>query len=182
MSCRDQINALTPRLRRYARALVAAHPAPNSLADDLVRAALQLMANTKRPWRWFDLEIRAYTALTDLHREFLRNSGFGAGTAFEKCHSCASGLVTTNVGAALTVPRDKLSSALSALALEDREALLLVVIEGFGYARAMRILKISRSVLITRLSRARGALSKSLNAQPPVRLSKSRPPHLRLVK
>ena len=37
---RDQLNALTPRLRRYARALATGSPAPSSFADDLVHAAL----------------------------------------------------------------------------------------------------------------------------------------------
>lgn len=182
MSFRDELISLTPRLRRYARALVSAHPAPNDLADELVRAALQNMLDSGIPGRWFDLEIRAYSALTQLHREAWKGAGLDARAALERGHSCAGGLHAAKRTEGSAAPRDRLSSALGTLGLEEREALLLVVLEGFDYARAARILKMSRAVLIARLSRARDTLGRALNSEGPANTSKSRAPHLRLVK
>ena len=70
---------------------------------------------------------------------------------------------------------------LLALALEEREALLLVVLEGFSYAQAARILKISRTVLIMRLAWARAALSE-IAPETPSRPAKTRPSYLHVVK
>jgi RNA polymerase sigma-70 factor, ECF subfamily len=79
-------------------------------------------------------------------------------------------------------PRDKFADALLALALEEREALLLVVLEGLSYAQAARILKISRTVLVMRLAFARAALSETPAAKTPSRPAKARPSYLRVVK
>jgi len=182
VSFRDELVSLTPRLRRYARALVAAHPAPNDLADDLVRSALQSLLDSGIPGRWFDVEIRAYSTLTQLHREASKSAGLDARAALENGHSCAGGLRPAKRTEGLGAPRDRLSSALGTLGLDEREALLLVVLEGFGYARAARILKLSRAVLMARLSRARDTLGRALSAEGSAPTAKSRAPHLRLVK
>ena len=55
-------------------------------------------------------------------------------------------------------PRSTFADTLLALSLEEREALLLVALEGFTHAQAARILKISRTILVARLARARAAL------------------------
>jgi RNA polymerase sigma-70 factor (ECF subfamily) len=178
VSVRDELNLLTPRLRRYARALAGSHPAPSELADDLVRSALERMLECGFAGRWLDLEIRAYAALTEVHREALRNASLETNAALEKGHSCAAG-AHANMAHGLAAPRDRLSSALGTLALEEKEALLLVVLEGFGYTRAAGVLKVSKPVLIARLARARESLTRSL-AEPKPRLGK--PTHLRLVK
>lgn len=84
--------------------------------------------------------------------------------------------------AALSSPRDKFAEALLSLALEEREALLLVVLEGFSYAQAARILKISRAVLVARLAQARAALGEIPAPEFASRPAKVLPSYLRLVK
>jgi RNA polymerase sigma-70 factor, ECF subfamily len=68
------------------------------------------------------------------------------------------------------------------LGLDEREALLLVALEGFDYGQAARILKISRSVLVGRLARARAALSETVPVESSGRPVKARPTYLQLVK
>ncbi len=53
---------------------------------------------------------------------------------------------------------------------------MLIVLEGFSYAQAARILKISRTVLIRRLACARAALSEIPASETPSRPAKARPP------
>ena len=48
MSLRDDLNVCAPRLRRFARALVDGHPAPNKTADDLVQAILHADITARR--------------------------------------------------------------------------------------------------------------------------------------
>ena len=72
------------------------------------------------------------------------------------------------------------------LPLEDREALLLVALEGFDYGDAARILRVPRATLLTRLTQARSALGDLLTARPePARRPSigqgNGAPHLRLV-
>jgi RNA polymerase sigma-70 factor, ECF subfamily len=78
--------------------------------------------------------------------------------------------------------REEFAGLLSALSLEEREALLLVVVEGFNYLQAARILKISRGVLIARLARARAKLGQRGVPQPPMQPARTRPSYLRVVK
>ncbi len=192
MSLRDDLNLRAPRLRRYARALVAAHPGPSDAADDLVRAALQRTLESEPRVAPPDLDTQIYSFVTEMHRDLLRGSSLRAPSLGSSILIDTGAL---NVGGAhspekipnLYSPRDKLSAALCGLRLEEREALLLVALAGFTYAQAARILKISRPILISRLSRARAAMSQTLQDQtlqesPPARKAKPRPAHLRLVK
>lgn len=185
MSVRDELSVMTPRLRRYARALMQASPAPNDAADELVHAAFMRVLESGSPERRPDLAIQVYAHLTQLHRDsrhqFQTGGGNGAlsGGSLHGDDSLARA-GHSNALHANALPRG-LCAALSSLRLEEREALLLVALEGFNYAQAARILHISRSGLIARLGRARGRLAEALSEtspQAPLR----RPTHLRLVK
>jgi RNA polymerase sigma-70 factor (ECF subfamily) len=182
VSNQDELAILTPRLRRYARALVAAHPAPNDMADELVRTAIQRMFSAGMPSHGGDLDLRAYTILTELHREALHHVKLGTRAALQKGQGCTADMPLSNMTPALAVPRDKLSYALGSLPLEEKEALLLVVLEGFSYAKAARIMKISRAVLVARLARARETLGAALDATMTLRSGKTHAPYLRVVK
>ncbi len=183
MDLRNELNSSAPRLRRYARALAAGHPGPSEIADDLVHAALLRALEICVPsHQRGDLAIQLYSLVTEIHRDALRSANLRASAVVEKGNSYASGLRPTEKMHSLCSPRDKLSGALAGLKIEEREALLLVALEGLSYAQAARVLKISRPILLARLARAREALGLVLAMEtPPVR-AKPRPSHLRLVK
>lgn len=189
---REDLNLLAPRLRRYARGLIAGHPGPNEVADAFVGSVLRRALETGLSQAAPDASLLAYSILIDTHREHLRAAGLGAPSFGSPTHgsaalvktggSYATDLHPSDKLASVFISNDNLSSALSTLKLEEREALLLVSLEGFTYAQAARILKISRPILIARLSRARERLPKNLQGRLPSRLVKSRPTHLRVVK
>lgn len=177
MGLRDDLNLCAPRLRRYARALVGGHPGPNEIADDLVQAILPraLKAGAASRLAGPDLHLHLYTLITEWHRERL-----GVNAQMEKENFTAGGARAAQKPPLF--PPDKFAEALLSLALEEREALLLVVLEGFSYAQAARILKISRTVLVARLARARAALGEIPAPEFASRPAKVLPSYLRLVK
>ncbi len=181
MTFRDDLDRYSARLRRYARGLVAGKPAAAELADDLVRATFARRGQIGLLARWLDLEAGLYALLTRIHRDAARTGSLGAWRTIETGHYCAGGVARSERTTGRASPVDKISEALGGLALEEREALLLVAVEGFSYARSARILKVSRRVLIARLSRARTALSQIPYASVPMRSGKARPTHLRVV-
>lgn len=181
MNVQDDVILSAPRLRRYARALVAGHPGPSDFADDLVQATLRRVLDAGLPGRRDDVDIHLYALLTDMHRETVRRGSVGLSAARESGGSYAGALHATERMASPAASRDRLSGALGRLRLEDKEALLLVVLEAFSHAQAARILKISQAILIARLSRARATLGE-VSAETVAQRSKVRPAHLRLVK
>jgi RNA polymerase sigma-70 factor (ECF subfamily) len=184
VALRDELNLCAPRLCRYARALVTGHPGPSAIADDLVHAVLLRTweAGTTLRLNGRDLHLHLYTLLTEWHRERLAAGRMGGKAHMEKENFHAGGPRAAGNLPLPTSPRDKFAAALLALALEEREALLLVVLEGFSYAQAARILKISRPVLITRLVCARAALGEIPAPETPARPAKAFPSYLRVVK
>jgi len=203
VNLREDLNLLAPRLRRYARALVAGHPGPNETADVLVSVALRRAFETGAVSPALELDILAFGFLAEISREQsgapgARTSSLGSlqgamlglsvgdgvsRNALPKTGgSCATDLHAPEKLASALESNDSLCSALCALKLEEREALLLVDLESFSYAQAARILKISRPILVARLSRAREKLPKYLKDGSSSRRSKWRPSHLRVVK
>ena len=180
MSLRDELKLLAPRLRRFARALAAGHPGESDYADGLVRAALLRTLELGGPRRLSDLNIHLYGLLVELHHEAAQSANLSASSAFENRGSQAGGVRASEIPPLCS--RDALPGALAGLTLEEREALALVVIERFSYVQAARILKISRPILISRLSRARTALGERLGGATSLQPSKPRPSHLRVVK
>ena len=171
---RKELNACAPRLRRYARALATGNPAASSLADDLVQAALMRALGARQLGTAADLPIRLYATVTHLHRETCAQTACGVRPA----------LIAGTLAPALA-RQTRLSAALLSLPLDEREALLLVALEGFDHGEAARILRISRTILLSRLTRARRALDVGLavpSQQQAPRSNATRPrAHLRLV-
>ena len=178
MSLRDELNAVIPRLRRYARALATGNPVHSELADELVRATLMRALGARTLGAPNDLLIRLYATITQLHREMavVGRSAMAAGVG-------RPALVSTGGGMPMPTRNTRLSAGLMALPLENREALLLVALEGFGHGDAARILRTSRSVLIGRLTQARTSLENSLQtrATPKPAAPARTVPYLRLV-
>jgi RNA polymerase sigma-70 factor (ECF subfamily) len=160
------LDAATPALRRYARALCAGAGAGPAAADDLVQAALEragarIRAKDMRPANDGEARFSAYAALTELAGRELR-------------------------GAAPARPSPRLPAIVHGLAdlpFDERAALLLVALEGFGYDDAARVTGASREATLARLMRARAALA-GLELRPlaPSDGARRAPAHLRVVK
>ncbi len=181
MELRDDLSALTPRLRRYARALATGHPGGSDVADDLVHAALMRALGSRNLGTHADLVIRLYATLTQLYRDI---AGGEQARVMKGKPSLVSQQAVPAQTSALIVRQSKLTLGLLSLPLEDREALLLVALENFDHGEAARILRISRTALFSRLTRARVALAAHLQTRQTraVEERERHPSHLRLVK
>ena len=164
---------MTPRLRRYARALVSGGSGECEVSDALVHATLMRALGARALGGTADLSVRLFATVTQLHRDLApaERSEIAAG----------AGRRPYSGGAPVPAPVNRLAAALLHLPLEEREALLLVTLEGFEHAVAARILRISRPVLFERLTRARTALGQHLGTPAPARAPAPRAPYLRLV-
>ncbi len=180
MKLRDDLNAMTPRLRRYARALTSGHAGGSELADDLVHATLMRALGSRNLGTHADLVVRLYATLTQLHRDVAAERRVNGDSAAKPAAAKPANAATTPS----LVRQSKLTAGLMSLSLEDREALLLVALENFDHAEAARILRVSRNGLLGRLTRARIALETQLHTRQG-RAGEERerhPSHLRLVK
>jgi RNA polymerase sigma-70 factor, ECF subfamily len=174
VTSREAIETLTPGLRRYARALTGL----GNAADEIVQATLMRTLEEERRWRDDELKMRVYGTLTQLNRQRQRAQAVRR-----------QGEAPPGRGGALAKPgsrRDAISKALDVLATEEREALLLVVVEGFSYQEAAEIIGAPKATLVARLMRARGALAAAqgfdLRSRPSPTAPQRAAGHLRLVK
>lgn len=163
----DQLETCVPALRRYARALTR----NADLADDLVQDCLERAISRRGLFRPTG-PVRAwlFTILLNLHRNALRASHRRGET------------VDIDMVPELSTPAAQpghialaeLARAIDTLPPEQKEALLLVTLEGIPYAEAAGIIGIPLGTLMSRLGRARAAL-RTLTGHPAE-------PHLRTVK
>ena len=163
----DQLETCVPALRRYARALTR----NADLADDLVQDCLERAISRRGLFRPSG-PVRAwlFTILLNLHRNALRSSRRRG----ELMHIDAVPEISTPAPQPGYVALAEMARAIDTLPLEQKEALLLVTLEGLAYQEAADILKIPLGTLMSRLGRARAAL-RLLTATPAE-------PHLRTVK
>lgn len=165
---------MTPRLRRYARGLVSGHAAACEVSDSLVHATLMRAIGARGLGGVADLPVRLFATVTQLHRDLApaERSEFAAGGSRRPSFMAPGG--------SQRAPTSRLAGGLMALSVEEREALLLVTLEGFDHATVARILRVSRPVLLERLTRARTALACHLG-EPLSSPVPTRVPYLRLV-
>lgn len=174
MTSREAIETLTPGLRRYARALTGL----GNAADEIVQATLMRTLEEERRWRDDELKMRVYATLTQLNRQRQRAQ------AVRRQGEASPGRGGTPPKSGSR--REAISKALDLLAAEEREALLLVVLEGFSYQEAAEIIGAPKATLVARLMRARAALAAAQGLDPRSRLNPSAGQrsagHLRVVK
>ena len=148
----DEIKATVPALRRYARALTRNADRADDLVQDCLERAIRkrsLFAPTGPLQAWL------FRILINLWRNDLR---------FERRrgdHVPIDSLVSEPAVAAPQPGRialAEMSRAIDRLPDDQREALLLVVIDGASYQEAAGILGIPTGTLMSRLGRARAAL------------------------
>jgi RNA polymerase sigma-70 factor, ECF subfamily len=175
VTSREAIETLTPGLRRYARALTGL----GNGADEIVQATLMRTLEEERRWRDDELKMRVYGTLTQLNRQ--RQRAQAVRRQGEAPPGRAGG-APAKAGSR----REAISKALDVLATEEREALLLVVLEGFNYQEAAEIIGAPKATLVARLMRARAALAAAQGIDPRSRSVLSAQQrsagHLRVVK
>ncbi|WP_034294899.1 RNA polymerase sigma factor [Herbaspirillum sp. RV1423] len=157
MSDESHLLACIPRLRRYARALAGDRAGADDLVQDTMERAWQKMSSWRkgtdmRPW--------LFSIMHNLHVDQRRKPVIPT--------------VTLDDEDALAVPAhapDRLAgydleSALRLLAAEQREILLLVVLEEMTYEEVAATLSIPIGTVMSRLSRARERLRGLVEGRP----------------
>ncbi len=154
----DEIELSVPALRRYARALTrdADH------ADDLVQDCIERAIRKQALWKpTGPLKAWLFRILLNLYRNELRLARRrGEHVPVETL------LVEPAVAPAQPgrIALNEMAKAIETLGDEQREALLLVVLEGLSYSEAAEALDIPMGTLMSRLGRARAALRKLTGA------------------
>jgi RNA polymerase sigma-70 factor (ECF subfamily) len=159
----DELLLLLPRLRRYARVLTA----------DLRRADQHVLETLTSgrwspPTRWPQLRHRLFAVMHRLHRER---------SAQEPRKQRALLGVDRHVAGARELPppatlldradADEMLARLSRLPVEQREVLVLVVLEGLAYADIAALLDVPIGTVMSRLRGAReGMRSTSTESEP----------------
>ncbi|WP_443478910.1 RNA polymerase sigma factor [Novosphingobium aerophilum] len=154
----NELTALLPRLRRFARGL-----AQNAAdADDLCQSTVERALRARQQWQegtrldawvyrimrnqWIDeTRARARRAQTFAHEDEGANIGMAGDRDAEN-----------------RVELSNVDRALARLPEEQREAVVLVLVEGFAYREAAEIIGIPQGTLTSRLGRGREALMKEL--------------------
>jgi len=163
----DELETCVPALRRYARALTRNIDHADDLVQDCLERALSRRGLFRprgplRPW--------LFTILTNLYRNARRS---------ERRHGEPVDIDTMpELGTPAPQPGHlalaELDRAIGTLPLDQREALLLVTLEGLAYTEAAAILGIPTGTLMSRLGRARATLRQLTGT--------AQEPHLRTVK
>ena len=164
----DQIEACVPALRRYARALTR----NADMADDLVQDCLERAISRRGLFRPTG-PVRAwlFTILLNLYRNALRATRRRGETIAIEAMLVEPATPATQPG---HIALAEMARAIETLPIDQKEALLLIALEGLSYAEAAGILGIPQGTLMSRLGRARAALRAMTGA--------SAEPHLRTVK
>ena len=148
----DEIEIHVPALRRYARALTR----DTDRADDLVQDCLERAIRKQALWQpTGSLKSWLFRILLNLYRNELRtNRRRGEHVAVDTL------LVEPSIAPAQPgrIALAEMSRAIDLLNTEQKEALLLVVLDGMSYAEAAEALSIPIGTLMSRLGRARAAL------------------------
>jgi len=148
----DEIEACVPALRRYARALTR----NADRADDLVQDCLERAIRKRRLWLpTGPLRSWLFKMLLNLYRNDTRRDRRRGDHVPLDAMPFEPSTPAPQPG---RIALAEMARAIDVLPQEQREALLLVVLEGMSYSDAARILGIPDGTLMSRLSRARAAL------------------------
>jgi RNA polymerase sigma-70 factor, ECF subfamily len=148
------LEAEIPRLRRYARALTR----DVVRADDLVQSCLTRAAAKQHLWQpGTDLRAWLFTILHNQHVNEVRRS-VREGTVVDV--DDAAPMLTVKANAYHVLQLRDLRVAIDKLSVEQREAILLVGLEGLNYEEAARVLRVPVGTIRSRLSRGRDQLRK----------------------
>jgi RNA polymerase sigma-70 factor (ECF subfamily) len=157
MSDESHLLACLPRLRRYARALVGDRAGADDLVQDTMERAWQKLASWRRG---SDMRPWLFSIMHNLHVDQRRKPVIPTVTLDDE-----DALATPAYAPDRLVGYD-LESALRLLAAEQREILLLVVLEEMTYEEVAATLGIPLGTVMSRLSRARERLRTLVEGRP----------------
>lgn len=154
----DELLAVLPRLRRFARALT--HHAAD--ADDLAQVTVEKALKARQQWQ-------PGTRMDSWMYRIMRNAWIDTARARTRA---AETFAPEEAGAHIAdggadtieahVEFGEVEAAMAELPGEQREAVALVLIEGLAYREAAEILEIPMGTLTSRLVRGRQALAARL--------------------
>ena len=154
---RQQLLAAIPRLRRYARSLVF----DTQNADDLVQNTLERALGH---WRQFDprrdIVLWLLSIAHNAHLDALRRDRRLDVLPPERVTEALDAMQPLSGDAGL---RLDLNAALDRLTLDQRSALVLVLVEQLSYAEAAEVLQVPAGTVMSRVSRARVAMREWLD-------------------
>ena len=150
------LEAAIPALRRYARALAR----DAEIADDLVQDTLVRALRSRHLFHGGEVRSWLYTILTNLNRNRLRT------LARRPALSPLGDADAPDIAGPEAGARD-IERALASLVEEQREALLLVVLEGLTYREVAEVQAVPIGTVMSRLSRARAQIKSYLDAERP---------------
>ena len=155
---RQELIALIPRLRRFARALTG----NMADADDVVQASLEKAMTSLDQWqpgtqldRWL-FRIAPNTWIDDRRRAHNRMGHDDIGEMIGLAGD--DGVATAEQSAEARMVR----AAVDRLPPEQRDVVALVMLEEFSYREAAEMLGLPIGTVMSRLSRAKAALAKVL--------------------
>ena len=153
---RQNVEATIPALRRYARALTR----DSDIADDLVQDTLVRALRSEHLFHGGDVRSWLYTILTNLNRNRLRSLARRP-TLSPIEDNDAPDLAGPEAGG-----RD-IERALATLVEDQRNALLLVVLEGLSYREVAEVQGVPIGTVMSRLARARVQIKNYLDGGRP---------------
>ncbi|MGZ5032972.1 MAG: sigma-70 family RNA polymerase sigma factor [Usitatibacter sp.] len=151
----EKIVPFIPNLRRYARALVGDRDG----ADDLVQDTLERAVRKFHLWRPGDLRAWLFSIMHNVFVNQLKARKITSDVEIDDTFAAPM------PGATRTDILD-LQRALTFLAPEQREVVLLVALEDMSYSDVSRALGIPMGTVMSRLSRGRERLRKVMNGEP----------------
>jgi RNA polymerase sigma-70 factor (ECF subfamily) len=152
----QSIETNVPALRRYARALTRNADA----ADDLVQDTLVRALRSEHLFHGGDIRAWLFTILTNLNRNRLRSLARRPATSHLEDDDAA------DYSGPEAGSRD-IGRALAGLVADQREALLLVVLEGLSYREIAEVQGVPIGTVMSRLARARAQIKAYLDGERP---------------
>ena len=154
----DQLVALLPKLRRFARSLAGSLEEGDDLVQSACERALQRTEQFEPGTR---LDSWMYRIVQTVWIDRMRQKGRleqGVDPAVLARHPGGDGQRAAEDRVALAETR----RAIARLPTDQREVLVLVSVEGMSYRQAARMLGVPLGTLMSRLARARLALARAL--------------------
>jgi RNA polymerase sigma factor (sigma-70 family) len=154
MRFEEELVDLLPRLRRFARGLV--HDASD--ADDLCQAAIERALKSRDQWQQGTrLDSWMYRITRNLWIDGRRAAGRrGLHTPIDEAVTQVAGEGVAQVEAGAL--RGDVDGAMARLPDEQREVVMLVLVEGYAYREASEILEVPIGTITSRLARGRETL------------------------